>query len=185
MFKKIFLSLFLVSAVSILIAQKTPESVDAILKEAYATALKENKKPFILFHASWCTWCRKMDSSLNDISCKKYFDDNFVVRHLTVYEDAQHKSLETPGALELLTKYKGEKLGLPYWLIFDVKGNLIGEAKMPTAQGEPEKSTGCPATPEEVDYFIELLKKITTLKDDELEIIRKRFKKNEVQYKNP
>ena len=183
MYRKIFLCLFLAFAVSILIAQKTPASADAILKEAYATASKENKKVFILFHASWCTWCRKMDSSLNDASCKKYFDDNFVIRHMTVYEDASNKKLETPGALEFLTKYKGEKLGLPYWVIFDAKGNLAGEAKMPTGPGEDEKSTGCPATPEEIDYFIDVLKKTATLKDDELEIIRKRFKKNEVQYK--
>ena len=185
MFRKVFLFISLILAGSILFAQKPPASADAILKEAYATALKENKKIFILFHASWCTWCRRMDSSLNDVSCKKYFDDNFVIRHMTVYEDNDKKNLETPGALELLTKYKGEKLGLPYWIFFDKDGNVVGEARIPTAPGEQDKSIGCPALPEEVDYFIKILRKITALKEDELEIIRKRFKKNEVQYKSP
>ena len=45
---------------------------------------------------------------------------------------------------------------------------------------EKIQNTGCPATKEEVDYFIEVLKKSTLLKEDELEKIRTRFRKNEL-----
>ena len=181
---KISLLMFLIFSVSDICAQHSPVPAGVILNDAYATARKENKKVFVLFHASWCTWCKKMDSSMNDASCKKLFDDNYVTRHLVVYEENDKKNLETPGALELLSKYKGEKLGLPYWIIFDVNGNLIGEARMPSPPGdEYGKSTGCPAFKEEVDYFIDILKKTSRLTDEELEIIRKRFQKNEVKYK--
>ena len=46
------------------IAQPSPEPADAILKSACQEAAKENKNVFIMFHASWCGWCRKMEASL-------------------------------------------------------------------------------------------------------------------------
>jgi len=44
---------------------------------------------------------------------------------------------------------------------------------------EKLQNTGCPATKKEVDYFIEVLKKTTDLKEDQLEKIRTRFRRNE------
>jgi hypothetical protein len=38
-------------------------------------------------------------------------------------------------------------------------------------------NTGCPASPEEVDYFVKLLRKNTSLKDPELAVIAKKFAK--------
>jgi len=62
--------------------------------------------------------------------------------------------------------------------------NLLADAKIrPAGAGiEAEgKNTGCPANEEEVNYFIDVLKKTTPLKNDELGIIRKRFRKNEAK----
>lgn len=153
------------------------------MKEAYATALKENKKVLIMFHASWCGWCHKMDSSLNDKICKIFFDDNFVIRHMVVFESKEKENLENPGALDMLTKYKGKDEGIPYWLIFDKNENFLFDSRMPPAVSTPDAkpmNTGCPASKEEVDYFIDVLKATTSLKDDQLEIIRKRFRKNNI-----
>ena len=183
MYKILFIFLVIFFVMPEVKAQETPPTAAAILKEAYAIAGKENKKVLVMFHASWCIWCRKMDSSLTDISCKKFFEDNFVVRHMVVFETPEKKGLENPGALEFLTKYKGEKMGLPFWLIFDNKGTLLADAKIPGTISEKNKegeSTGCPATIKEVDYFLEVLKKTTPVTKDELEIIRKRFRKNDV-----
>lgn len=180
---KIFLLLMLAFNTSVLTAQEAPASADNILTEAYATAKKENKKVFIIFHASWCGWCRKMDSSMNDKSCKKYFEDNFVVRHMVVQESKNNKNLENPGAQDFLIKYRGETMGLPFWLIFDNNGKQLADAKIRPAGADLDaegKNTGCPANEEEVNHFIEVLKKTTTLKNSELEIIRKRFRKNEI-----
>lgn len=111
-------------AVGQLHAQEKPLSADAILKEAYATAAKEKKNVMILFHASWCGWCHKMDTSMNDPKVKNFFTDNYVIRHLVVYESKGKENLENPGALELLTKYKGNDQGIPYWFVFDKNGKL-------------------------------------------------------------
>ena len=68
----IFLFVLFLSVTS-LMAQKAPPSADEIMKDAYAIAKKENKKVLLMFHASWCGWCHKMDTSLNDPSVKKVF----------------------------------------------------------------------------------------------------------------
>jgi len=160
---------------------QSPASADEIMKEAYSVAKKENKEILLIFHASWCGWCHKMDTSLNDPSVKKYFDDNFVIRHMVVFESKGKESLENPGALDMLKKYNGATDGIPFWIIFDKDGNfLVSSLIREVINGkEQRKNTGCPATKEEVDYFITVLKQATTLKEDELEKIRVRFRKNE------
>ena len=156
-------------------------STDIILKEAYQQAAKENKNVFIIFHASWCVWCHKMDSSMNDPTCKKFFDDNYITRHLVVDESKGKKLLENPGANELRAKYHGADVGIPFWLVFDKDGKLLADSKM-RAVGEAEKgeNTGCPASEKEVAFFIDILKKTSKLNDAQLEIISKRFRKNEL-----
>jgi thiol-disulfide isomerase/thioredoxin len=162
-------------------AQPSPPSANDILKEAYVQAAKENKNVFIMFHASWCGWCHKMDKSMNDTACKKFFDDNFVIRHLVVDESNDKKNLENPGANELRTKYYGDGQGIPFWLVFDKDGKLLADSKERSAgQGQDSgQNTGCPAAASEVEYFISILKKTTKLNSTQLEIIRKRFRLNE------
>jgi len=45
----------------------------------------------------------------------------------------------------------------------------------------PEKgdNAGCPATEKEVDFFIDVLKKTSSISKEQLEIIRKRFREND------
>jgi len=172
--------LFFISITS-LFAQKSPASAEEIMKDAFAAAKKQDKKVLVMFHASWCGWCHKMDTSLNDISVKKFFDDNFIIRHLVVFESKGKENLENPGALQMLTKYDGKDEGIPFWLIFDKDEKFLFDSRMKASVNGVEKlqNTGCPASKEEVDYFIEVLKRTTSLKEDQLEKIRVRFRKNE------
>lgn len=180
--KQLFFSLTLVLAFSATKAQQPVQSAKEILSEAYAMAANENKKVFVMFHASWCGWCHKMDNSMNDESCKKYFDDNFVIRHLVVNESSDKKHLENPGAEELKTQYNGEGQGIPFWLIFDKDGKLLADSKIRKKGEGPEagENSGCPASEEEVDFFINILKRTTSLNKEELETIGERFRKNEL-----
>lgn len=165
-----------------LFAQDAARPAKDILDEAYLQAAKENKNVFVLFHASWCGWCHKMDTAMNDKSVKKFFSDNYIITHLVVYENTNKKNLENPGALEFLTGYKGNDQGIPFWLVFDKNGKLLADSKMRPEGKGPETdgdNTGCPANEKEVAHFIGVLEKTTSLKADELEIIRKRFRQNE------
>ena len=162
-------------------AQQRPPSVDQVMQEATRQAAGEKKNVLIIFHASWCGWCRKMDSSINDLSCKKFFDDNYVIRHLVVNESADKKNLENPGVYQFRAKYNGNDLGLPSWLIFDKDGNLLADSQIrpPGAnfntQGE---NIGCPATQKEIAYFIEALTKTSHLSTSQQAAIEKRFAQN-------
>ena len=40
-------------------AQEKPKSADEILKTTFEQAKLENKNVIIMFHASWCGWCKK------------------------------------------------------------------------------------------------------------------------------
>jgi thiol-disulfide isomerase/thioredoxin len=175
----LFLSFF---CMVIIHAQSSPRSADEILKGACQRAGNEKKNVFVMFHASWCAWCHKMDTALYDPVCRKFFADNYIIEHLTVYESKGKENLENPGALALLTKYKGNDIGTPYWMIFDKNGNLLADSRMKAGidfDGPPGDNVGCPASEEEVNYFISVLKKTSSLNANQLEVIKKRFRQNE------
>ena len=176
-----FVIAFLIFFSSIVKAQLSPPSADKILKEAYEDAAKENKNVFVTFHASWCVWCHKMDSSMNDKACKKFFADNFIILHLTVDESKDKKNLENPGADDLRKKYHGEGQGIPFWLILDKDSNLLADSKMRVegAAADLGDNIGCPASEKEVDYFLKLLQQTSKINAQELDAIRKRFRQNE------
>jgi len=149
---------------------RSQESADVILKEAQVTAKKEGKHIFIMFHASWCGWCKKMDNNMMSDRTKALFEGAYVIKHLTVQESKKNKNLENPGAQELLVKYKGENSGIPFWLIFDANGNLITDAL-----DNKGNNIGCPATPDEVKQFTAKLKASSTLTETELKVIYEQF----------
>lgn len=162
-------------------AQDTPAPTAVVLKQAYAQAKKENKKVLLMFHASWCGWCKKMDASLKDASCKKFFDDNYVIAHLDVLEQPEKANLENPGSLDQLKAFKGEKSGLPFWVILDAKGKLLADSQIRPAGASldtPGESIGCPSAENEVAYFLKLLKSTSKLTEDQLAVIGKRFAMN-------
>lgn len=181
--KKSLLILFVLFAAKAGFAQTAalPASED-VMKEAYAKAAKENKKVMLIFHASWCGWCKKMEASLNDPAIKPMIDENYVIATLDVMEQPAKKNLENPGSLEVMTKLKGEKSGLPFWVILDAKGKVLGDSQVRPAGASLDsygENVGCPASPGEVAFFTTLLKKTSKLNDEQLSVISKRFALNQ------
>lgn len=158
-------------------AQDIPDA-DKQLKQACDKAGKEHKQVFVMFTASWCGWCHRMKNSMTDEEIRKYFDDNFVTVYFTVDESADKKNLETPGGAAFRTRYGGDNQGIPFWLVFNPQGQLIADCMRPDGSPTGKINSGCPAEDAEVAYFIEVLRKTTGLKEDQLEKISKRFLKN-------
>lgn len=148
----------------------TQETADAVMNKAYTLAKKENKKVLLMFHASWCGWCKRMDANMEKEEVKAYFDKSFVITHLTVLEAKDKKHLENPGAMQMMEKYKGGKSGIPYWLIFNSKGKLLADSR-----DEKGQNIGCPATEVEVVAFLAKLKKTTRINKKEQEAVAKAF----------
>jgi len=172
--KKILLAILIIGVVFTVHAQNVP-TAESILSAAYKQAAKENKNVFVLFNASWCGWCKKIDESMSDKTTKKYFDTSYVIVHLTVQENPLNKNKENPGAAEVLKKYKGQDAGLPFFIVVDKKGKLLGDS---FADNE---NMGCPASANEVASFIVLLKKSSKINEEGLSTISKRFLLNNPQ----
>jgi thiol-disulfide isomerase/thioredoxin len=178
---KLLTGLLLIFASITGFAQTAP-TADGVLNQAYAQAAKENKKVILIFHASWCGWCKKMTASLNDPTCKKMFDDNYVTVYLDVLEHKGNENLNTPGGMDVLEKYEAAQAGLPFWLVLDNKGTKLADSEMPAAgetTGKPKDNVGCPAEENEVAYFTKILKATSNLSDDDLAVIHKRFVLNQ------
>jgi hypothetical protein len=74
-------------------------------------------------------------------------------------ESAEKKALENPGGAKLLTDLKGEGAGLPFFAFVDANGKLIENSKRKTKPDDPGSNVGHPVAPEEIAWFMEMLKK--------------------------
>ncbi len=131
-----------------------------MLKSAQAQAEKEHKNVFLIFHASWCGWCHKLDAMLNSPDFKADFDSSYVIIHVTVLEDKAHEADNTPGGMEMLDSLGGKDGGIPFFAFFDAKGNKLGDSLAPT-------NIGYPSEPGEVAHFMGIIKATSKMSADE------------------
>jgi len=171
---KHYLLLIAFAAIAVTTLAQSTLTADAVLQQARTKAAKENKNVMVIFHASWCGWCHKMDTSLNDPSVKDFFQKNYVIIHLVISESKDKKVLENPGAEELNQKWGGKNQGIPFWVIMDKDGAILADS-----QRKPGGNVGCPASAEEVAHFIIVLKKTSPINAEQIAKVEKRFRKNE------
>ena len=65
------------------------EKVEIIMEKAQQQSKKENKNVMVIFHASWCGWCKKMDKKMSLSSTKDLFEKNYVIAHVDVLEKGE------------------------------------------------------------------------------------------------
>ncbi|SHK08593.1 thioredoxin family protein [Epilithonimonas mollis] len=150
------------------------EKADEVLNKALTQAKAENKNVLLVFHASWCGWCKLMEKNMNLPATKPLFEKSYVTAYVDVQERGEKKSLENPGGQELMNKYKGETAGLPFWLMIDPKGEVLADSF-----DDKGENIGSPASEEEVAFFLAKLEKTSHLNKAELQKIKQFFvKKN-------
>ncbi len=157
--KRLATALLLIALTFPLAFAKPADSAAEVLKAAQAKAKAERKNVMVIFHASWCGWCKKMDEFMERPEFKKIFDANYVIVHLTVMENEAHKSDENAGGMDVMKSAGGENQGIPFYYISDPNGKMLINSRRKNGPDDEGSNIGHPAKPEEVDHFILMLRK--------------------------
>ena len=161
-------------------AAATPPSAQEVVKQACAEAAASHKKVMVIFHASWCGWCHKLDTMMASPECKPLFDQSFVICHLDIAESPDKRDLENPGAEELYAKYANENCGIPFFLIMNADGAVIADSRIKSHGIAPNSSgdnIGYPGSRPEMEYYLRTLRETTSLTPAQLKIIKEKFTK--------
>lgn len=155
----VLIGLQLVVSGSVYAGQETPPAAKTIVADAQQKAKKQRKPVFVMFHASWCGWCKRLEAVMDRPEFKKMFEANYQIVTLDVMEgDDKKVKLENPGGIDFMKEWGGEKSGLPFYVFLDDKGKKLADSNvMPKGQ-----NIGYPGAPEEIEAFIELLKKTSS-----------------------
>jgi uncharacterized protein YyaL (SSP411 family) len=142
--------------VSIVFSQvQKPASAQNIIDDGIIQVKTTNRNIFVVFHASWCTWCKWMDIALENPEIKPIMEKYYVILKIDVKEFGKKiETLENPGGRKLMEKLGG-KSGLPFVAILNKKGTMIANSNMMPKN----QNIGYPGSKEEIATFIKLLKK--------------------------
>ena len=168
----------LVVALTTFAVAAPPGTADEMFAQAKAEAKQQHKRVLMVFSASWCGPCKLYEKFLQDPEMKAITDKAFVVERVDVGErpgDPNHA--DTPGGVKLRTALGAvEEPGFPFLVMTDEDGNPIVNSYR---DGAPDKNIGYPALPEEIDWYIDMLKHAApSLSADDLAVTRKWLQKH-------
>ena len=135
-----FLLPVLLAAAALAAPAQTPPA-SQLIATAQAAAKTNDRAVLVFFHASWCSWCRRLEGVLAQPPVKAVLDRHFVVQWLTILERGPKATLDNPGAAELYQAWGGgPKSGIPFYGVLDAKGAL----KASSLAGSPAENLGYP-----------------------------------------
>ncbi len=161
---RVTLTLFLCLFGSALFAQK-PAPARQVVENAKDQAAQQHKLIFLVFGASWCGPCHDLDTFMAARETRPVLEKYFVLAKLNVAEEAgKHPELNSPGGEELMAKLGGANAkegigGVPFLVFLDANGEAIVNSNRPVKGRAGGANIGYPSEPEEIDWFMVMLKR--------------------------
>jgi thiol-disulfide isomerase/thioredoxin len=153
------------SALSVLVsclvgfsAASEPPAADVVIKQAVRAAKQGHKGVLVVFHASWCGWCKQLDKTFEVPQFKAVLDKDYVVVHLTVLENPAHKADVNPGGEDLLDKVGGKDGGIPYFFTLNSSGRIVADSRVVEGKENKLQNMGFPTEAVEIHHFLDMLK---------------------------
>ena len=100
----------------------TPDSAQTLVKNAVAKAQGSEKRVLVIFRATWCKWCTRLEKAFENPEINKIIDDHFIMATLNVFERGDKvQTYENPGAREIIANFGDKDSGLPFLAFLDAK----------------------------------------------------------------
>lgn len=134
-----------------------PKPAATVLSDAVAKAKHEHKSVLFGFHATWCSWCHRLDKFLNSDGIKPIVDRHLEIVWIDGMERTPEKKAqyENSGWERLMDQYGAKEAGLPAFFILNGKGETMASSIRPKEKGG---NTGYPGEPDEIAHFIGMMK---------------------------
>jgi thiol-disulfide isomerase/thioredoxin len=169
-YKKGSVLVFSLLVATVSVAAKLP-SADKVLADARAKAGAQKKNVMLVFESSWCPPCQQFDRFVADPRIRSIVDHYFVLATLAVGEEvAGNANRNNPGSAELLMKLGGVHFGstgVPFIFVIDPKGTIIVTSERPVSGQSTGENIGYPIEPEEIEWFMQMMKKGATSLSEE------------------
>jgi thiol-disulfide isomerase/thioredoxin len=157
-----------------------PPRAEEVLAAARERATEQHKNILVIFSASWCEPCRELEAFLDSSQINPIIAKHFVIARLTTAEEfGGNPKLNTPGAERLILKLGGVLGSLPFFAFLKPNGELIINSRRPVKNKADSGNIGFPTEPDEIDWFMIMLKKgAPTLTVDDEHVIGTSLRNN-------
>ena len=112
-------------------------SATALVAQEAAAAAAEDRRLLVMFFASWCPWCRRLNATFTDPAVAPLLDAHVRILHLRVEERAP--AMAALGLSEADALYRGwaggDPPGLPFLAALDGAAEVVTTSIQPAAGG--------------------------------------------------